>query len=59
LGGKAPRAVKQIKTVSNAGDLDVGIEAEKRAFAEIFASEDAGEGISAFMAKRRPRWTGR
>jgi enoyl-CoA hydratase/3-hydroxyacyl-CoA dehydrogenase len=59
LGGKAPRAVKQIKAVSNAGDLDAGIEAEKRAFAEIFASEDAGEGISAFMAKRRPRWTGR
>ena len=59
LGGKAPRAAKQIKTVSNTGDLDAGIEAEKRAFAEVFASEDAGEGISAFLAKRRPRWTGR
>ena len=59
LGGKAPRAVKQLKAVSNAGDLDAGIEAEKRAFAEIFASEDAGEGISAFLDKRRPRWTGR
>ncbi|MDQ3371981.1 MAG: enoyl-CoA hydratase-related protein, partial [Actinomycetota bacterium] len=59
LGGKAPRAVQQIKAVSNTGDLDAGIEAEKRAFEEIFASEDAGEGISAFLAKRRPRWTGR
>ena len=59
LGGKAPRAVEQIKTVSNAGELDAGLEAEQRAFAEIFASEDAGEGISAFLAKRRPRWTGR
>ena len=59
LGGKAPRAVQQIKAVSNTGDLDAGIEAEKRAFEEIFASEDAGEGISAFLAKRRPRWTRR
>lgn len=59
LGGKAPRAVEQIKSVSNAGDLDAGLEAEKRAFAEVFASEDAGEGIAAFLAKRRPHWTGR
>ncbi len=59
LGGKAPRAVKQIKALSSTGDLDAGLEAEQRAFAEIFASEDAGEGISAFLAKRRPHWTGR
>jgi enoyl-CoA hydratase/3-hydroxyacyl-CoA dehydrogenase len=59
LGGQAPVAVELIKGVSHAGDLDEGIEAEKRAFAAAFGSEDAKEGIGAFLAKRTPRWRGR
>jgi enoyl-CoA hydratase/3-hydroxyacyl-CoA dehydrogenase len=59
LAGQAPLALGQIKRVSAAGDLDEGIEAEKRAFAEAFASEDAKEGISAFLGKRAPRFQGR
>ncbi len=59
LGEQAPLAVEAIKHVSGAGDLDTGIEAEKAAFARVFASADANEGISAFLAKRRPAWTGR
>jgi enoyl-CoA hydratase/3-hydroxyacyl-CoA dehydrogenase len=59
LAGQAPLAVEQIKRVSGAGDLDAGIEAEKRAFASVFASEDAKEGIAAFLAKRAPRFEGR
>jgi enoyl-CoA hydratase/3-hydroxyacyl-CoA dehydrogenase len=58
LAGQAPLAVEQIKRVSGAGDLDEGIEAEKRAFASVFASADAKEGISAFLAKRAPRFRG-
>jgi enoyl-CoA hydratase/3-hydroxyacyl-CoA dehydrogenase len=58
LAGQAPLAIAQIKRVSAAGDLDEGIEAEKRAFAEIFASADAKEGIAAFLGKRAPRFTG-
>jgi enoyl-CoA hydratase/3-hydroxyacyl-CoA dehydrogenase len=58
LAGQAPLAVEQIKQVSAAGDLQDGLEAEKQAFATVFASEDAREGISAFLEKRSPRFRG-
>jgi enoyl-CoA hydratase/3-hydroxyacyl-CoA dehydrogenase len=59
LASQAPLAVEQIKRVSHRGDLDEGIEAEKQGFAEAFQSEDAKEGISAFLAKRTPKWSGK
>ncbi len=59
LAGQAPLALGEIKRVSAKGDLDEGIEAEKQGFATAFASEDAREGISAFLAKRQPAWRGR
>ena len=59
LGGQAPVAVEQIKRVSHRGDLDEGIEAEKQGFATAFLSEDAKEGISAFLGKRTAKWRGR
>jgi enoyl-CoA hydratase / 3-hydroxyacyl-CoA dehydrogenase len=59
LAGQAPLAVEQIKRVSAAGDLDAGIEAEKQGFATVFGSEDAREGISAFVQKRTPTFRGR
>ncbi|MEA2146786.1 MAG: hypothetical protein QOG59_2373 [Solirubrobacteraceae bacterium] len=58
LAGQAPLAIEQIKQASAAGDLDAGIEAEKRGFATVFASADAREGISAFLQKRTPKFTG-
>ncbi len=59
LAGQAPLAVELIKRVSGAADLDAGIEAEKGAFGRVFASEDAREGIAAFLGKRKARWHGR
>jgi enoyl-CoA hydratase / 3-hydroxyacyl-CoA dehydrogenase len=53
LAQQAPVAVEQIKRVSGKGDLDEGIEAEKAAFASVFQSEDAKEGISAFLPKEQ------
>ncbi|HEY7933359.1 MAG TPA: 3-hydroxyacyl-CoA dehydrogenase NAD-binding domain-containing protein [Solirubrobacteraceae bacterium] len=58
LAGQAPLAMEQIKRVSAAGDLDQGIEAEKQGFATVFRSEDAKEGISAFLGKRAARFKG-
>jgi enoyl-CoA hydratase/3-hydroxyacyl-CoA dehydrogenase len=59
LASQAPLALEQIKRVSAAGDLDEGIEAEKRAFAAVFASADAKEGITAFLGKRAPHFEGK
>ena len=59
LASQAPLALEQIKRVSAAGDLDEGIEAEKRAFATVFASADAKEGITAFLGKRAPHFEGK
>ena len=50
--------MEQVKKVSANGDLDQGIEAEKGGFATAFGSEDAREGISAFLGKRKPSGRG-
>ncbi len=59
LAGQAPIAVEQIKRVSDQADIDEGIEAEKVGFATAFFSEDAKEGIGAFLGKRSPEWSGK
>jgi enoyl-CoA hydratase/carnithine racemase len=59
LAGQAPVALEQIKQVSHAGDLDEGLAAERDGFLKAFASEDAREGISAFIGKRSPTFRGR
>jgi enoyl-CoA hydratase/3-hydroxyacyl-CoA dehydrogenase len=61
LAAQAPIALEQIKRIGShpPGDLDEGIEAEKRGFAKAFASADAKEGIAAFLGKRAARFHGR
>jgi enoyl-CoA hydratase / 3-hydroxyacyl-CoA dehydrogenase len=59
LADQAPLAVQQIKKVSAQGDPNAGIDAEKQAFASVFETEDAREGIAAFLQKRRANFTGK
>jgi enoyl-CoA hydratase/3-hydroxyacyl-CoA dehydrogenase len=59
LAAQAPIALGQIKQVSHKGEIDAGIEAEKGGFVTAFSSEDAKEGVGAFLGKRTPKWSGK
>ncbi|MEX2195604.1 MAG: enoyl-CoA hydratase-related protein [Thermoleophilaceae bacterium] len=59
LSGQAPLAVGHIKRVSAHGDLDEGLRTEAEAFGAAFGSEDAKEGISAFLGKRQANFKGK
>lgn len=62
LAAQPPVAIEQLKTVFARGDVEAerrAFETERRAFARTFDSEDAGEGISAFLRRRPARFQGR
>lgn len=62
IASRAPLACRLAKEAVNAGlssGLETGLQIERRAFAMAFASEDAREGVTAFIEKRQPRWQGR
>jgi enoyl-CoA hydratase/carnithine racemase len=59
---KASMAVGHIKLAVQAGadlSLDAGLALERELQARLFASDDAREGIAAFVEKRTPRFRGR
>jgi len=55
----AVRAAKQAVRSAQELPLAEGLARERRAFFTLFASDDQTEGMSAFIEKRPPRWTGR
>jgi len=59
LSEQAPIAIAEIKKRSAQPDLDEGLRSEVEGFARAFGSEDAKEGISAFLTKRRPKFQGK
>lgn len=62
LASRAPLALAAIKRAMNDGlhlPIAEALSVEQREFAGLFGTEDAAEGISAFLQKRRPDWKGR
>ncbi len=59
LTEKAPIAIQEIKQASAQGDLDEGLKVEAQGFGKVFASEDAREGIGAFLQKRKAKFKGK
>jgi enoyl-CoA hydratase len=62
IAAKAPIAVRLAKEAIDQAfeaPLRVGVEFERRAFYLARASEDATEGLTAFIEKRRPEFEGR
>ncbi|HET7703129.1 MAG TPA: enoyl-CoA hydratase-related protein [Candidatus Limnocylindrales bacterium] len=52
-------AAKEAVRMAEELPLSAGLRHERRAFFALFASDDQGEGMAAFVEKRRPSWKGR
>ncbi len=62
IATKAPLAVAAGKSLVNRvpeGGHEANLVEEARVFGDLFATADAREGLTAFVEKRDPRFTGR
>jgi enoyl-CoA hydratase len=61
IAARAPLAIRLGKEAVNKAfelPLTEGLDAERRAFTSLFATEDQKEGMAAFVEKRKPDWKG-
>jgi len=62
LAKQPPHAVRVAKrAIARAfeGSLHAGLLDERQAFYSLLQTDDAREGIAAFLGKRKPTWSGR
>jgi enoyl-CoA hydratase len=62
LAAKSPIALRLMKRLANralGGDHAANLQAEGESFGELFSSNDAKEGMTAFVEKREPKFVGR
>ena len=51
--------IKEATALADNAPLDAALEFESRACQFLFSTADKNEGMSAFLEKRKPRFTGR
>ena len=62
IAGKSPTALRMgLEAFADQDDLDLAASLPllRDRLAAILATQDAAEGLSAFLQKRPPKWTGR
>jgi enoyl-CoA hydratase len=62
LSSKSPISLRLMKELANralGGDHGANLEAEGEVFGELFSTDDAKEGLAAFVEKREPKFAGR